>query len=158
MYHSLQEEYTKKLEEMKQRHVEELAIYTTQPKEEEEMMESVVETNKEDDNVVDKEMRERKQNKARRKREQERLKQKQLEAEQERDLAGPSARKEELAQIQLTLQPLGLEIIPVVSDGHCLYRAVANQVENKDYRELRKLYIYCIVYCLKTQFLLTSTY
>jgi OTU domain-containing protein 6 len=154
LYPSLQEEYTKQLEEMKQRHVEELAIYTTQPnEEEEEMIESVVETNKEDDDDVKKEMKERKQNKARRKREQERLKQKQLEAEQERDLAGPSARKEELAQIQLTLQPLGLEIIPVVSDGHCLYRAVANQVENKDYRELRKLYIYCIVYCLKTQFL-----
>lgn len=130
---------------MKQRHVEELAIYTTQP-EEEEMIESVVETSKDDHDVVDKEMKERKQNKARRKREQERLKQKQLEAEQERDLAGPSARKEELAQIQLTLQPLGLEIIPVVSDGHCLYRAVANQVENKDYLELRKLNIYCILF------------
>ena len=134
---SLQEEYAMKLEEMKQRQEEELSRFAPQKEEEEEEEEERI---VEETTNADKERIERKQNKARRKREQERLKQKQLQEEQERDLAGPSARKEELCQIQLVLQPLDLEIVPVTSDGHCLYRAVANQVGNTDYMELRKFF------------------
>lgn len=147
---SLEEEYATKLHEMEQRHKEELlALGMTDESQAEEPQASIVDKTSED--IMDKETKERKQSKARRKREQERLKQKQLQEEQERDLEGPSARKEELEMIQTLLTPLGMAIYPVTSDGHCLYRAVAEQVGNKNYLDLREL---CILYA--RSFFLTS--
>jgi OTU domain-containing protein 6 len=138
---SLQEEYAIKLQEMEQRHKEELAAFTETPQEM--IVENKMNEPEQEDIInIDKEAKERKQSKARRKREQQLVKQKQLEEEQERDLEGPSARKEELQIIQTLLKPLGLKIQPVASDGHCLYRAVAEQIVDKNYLDLRKcLYI-----------------
>lgn len=119
---------------MEQRHKGELAAFT----EPQEIVEKKEQPSVEEDITIDKEAKERKQSKARRKREQQLLKQKQLEEEQERDLEGPSARKEELHIIQTLLTPLGLEIQPVASDGHCLYRAVAEQCADRNYLELRE--------------------
>lgn len=83
--------------------------------------------------------RERKQEKARRKRQAQRQKQKELEEEQAKDLAGPSARNNELAVLKTRLDPLSLKIETVASDGHCLYRAVAAQSnDDADYSQIRE--------------------
>ncbi|KAL0485379.1 deubiquitinase [Acrasis kona] len=57
--------------------------------------------------------------------------------------SGGSDRDKELDQIKISLNPLGLYIKVIDSDGHCLYRAVADQlsdlnIENIDYKEVRK--------------------
>ncbi len=42
---------------------------------------------------------------------------------------GPSLRDIELKGIQKELMGIGREIKTILSDGHCLYRAVADQLE-----------------------------
>jgi OTU domain-containing protein 6 len=42
--------------------------------------------------------------------------------------SGPSRREMELAQINRQLAAEALEVWPVISDGNCLYRAVAHQL------------------------------
>jgi OTU domain-containing protein 6 len=134
----LEEEYAVKLQEMEQRHEEEMAAIQ---KELDGTTPQVVDDDDHDEQApnpdnAEKELRERKREKARRKLLQKLEQQKQLQEEQERDLAGPSARKQELELLQEQLDPLQLEIMPVASDGHCLYRAVSEQCD-QTYLELR---------------------
>jgi hypothetical protein len=91
--------------------------------------------------------REKKQAKARQKREKAKQKEleRQLEIERENANAGPSLRQIELERIQQQLTPLGLQIVEIPSDGHCLYRAVAAQCGNS-YQETRKLYIVILLW------------
>jgi OTU domain-containing protein 6 len=146
---SLEEEYAVKLQEMEQRHQEEIAAI-------QELNETTAQVVVDDDHDeqapnpdnAEKELRERKREKARRKLLQKLEQQKQLQEEQERDLAGPSARKQELELLQEQLEPLQLEIMPVASDGHCLYRAVSEQCD-QTYLELRT-YILLERFSLKT--------
>lgn len=46
--------------------------------------------------------------------------------------AGPSAREIELNQLAEQLTPLGLQVEDISADGHCLYRAVAHQLQLHD--------------------------
>jgi len=87
--------------------------------------------------------RERKQAKARRKREAQRQKQKELDEERERDLAGPSARTDEMNILKTKLNPLSLKIETVAADGHCLYRAVAAQCDDMEYSRMRESLVVC---------------
>lgn len=82
----------------------------------------------------------KKQSKSRRKKEKARL----AEIERERriaeelETAGPSSRDMELsALMELYLRPAGLDVREVSADGHCLYRAVADQIGNTDYSTIR---------------------
>jgi OTU domain-containing protein 6 len=86
--------------------------------------------------------REKKLAKARQKREKAKQNERdrELEIERENANAGPSLRQIELERIQQQLTPLGLEIVEILSDGHCLYRAVAAHC-GKSYQEIRKLYL-----------------
>jgi OTU domain-containing protein 6 len=140
---SLEEEYVTKLAEMQERHKQELAALqgdeapeSTCDEDTETPAEETPSQQQEED--PEKAARERKQAKVRRKREQQRQKQKELEAEQQKDLAGPSARNDELEILKTKLDPLSLEVVPVASDGHCLYRAVAAQCNDMDYTQMRE--------------------
>lgn len=42
--------------------------------------------------------------------------------------AAPSLREVELDQLKVQLAPLGLCVKEILSDGHCLYRAIADQL------------------------------
>lgn len=81
----------------------------------------------------------RKQEKARKKREakkeKERLRQEELEREAAE--AGPSMRAMELEALELQLKPASLTIHEIPSDGNCLYRAVAEQVDGADFHKIR---------------------
>jgi OTU domain-containing protein 6 len=146
---SLEEEYAAKLQEMEHRHQEELTA--VQKELDETNVVVVVDTNNDEQVApnpedIEKERRERKREKARCKLLQKREQETQLLLEQKRDLEGPSARKQELELlIQEQLEPLQLEIIPVASDGHCLYRAVAEQCDpTRSYLELRTYHSYIL--------------
>ena len=65
--------------------------------------------------------------KRRQKREQEEREREQRMAD-EKAGAGPSQRELEMAQLEQQLQPLGRQIAEIAADGHCLYRAVAQQL------------------------------
>ena len=65
--------------------------------------------------------------KRRQKREQEEREREQRMAD-EKAGAGPSQRELEMAQLEQQLQPLGRQIAEIPADGHCLYRAVAQQL------------------------------
>lgn len=96
---------------------------------------------------TEEERRRKKQEKARKKKLEK--KQKQLEAEKKREeeieaerlAAGPSAKELEIKRMEeLYLKPAGLKIRDVAADGNCLYRAVAEQVDNaEDYRAVRSI-------------------
>mmetsp|Transcript_2759 Transcript_2759/g.3945 ORF Transcript_2759/g.3945 Transcript_2759/m.3945 type:complete len:250 (-) Transcript_2759:1278-2027(-) len=43
--------------------------------------------------------------------------------------AGPSKGQVELEYIEKRIKPMGLELKPMEADGHCLYRAVADQLD-----------------------------
>jgi glycosyltransferase involved in cell wall biosynthesis len=124
---SLEEEYVVKLQEMEQRHQEELAAIQKELNETTAEVVDVVDDDEQAPNPenAEKERRECKREKARCKHLQKLEQQKQLQKEQERDFEGPSARKQELELLQEQLEPLQLYLVPVASDGHCLYRAVA---------------------------------
>ena len=144
---SLEEEYDTKLEELQKRQKQELASSQGEHTDDEQPdtaaaanveSEPPAHEQQEEEEDPQKAARERKQAKVRRKREQQRQKQKELEAEQDKDLAGPSARNDELEILKSKLDPLSLKVIPVASDGHCLYRAVAAQCQNMDYSQMRE--------------------
>lgn len=96
---------------------------------------------------TEEEKRRKKQEKARKKKLEK--KQKQLEAERKREeeieaerlAAGPSAKELEIKRMEeLYLKPAGLKIRDVAADGNCLYRAVAEQVDDaEDYRAVRSI-------------------
>lgn len=64
----------------------------------------------------------RRQNKEKKEQEQDK------EREQLKESGGPSSRDIEIDMINNKLAPLGLTIKPVASDGHCMYRAIADQL------------------------------
>jgi len=101
---------------------------------------------------TEEEKRRKKQEKARKKKMDK--KQRQLDAEKKREeeieaerlAAGPSAKELEIRRMEeLYLKPAGLRIMDVAADGHCLYRAVAEQCRGGegedcgDYRTVRSL-------------------
>ena len=43
--------------------------------------------------------------------------------------AGPSQREVEMEELERQLKPLGRRIVDIQADGHCLYRAVAHQLQ-----------------------------
>lgn len=130
------------MKELQERHQQELAAL--QGDDNQDAAAAVVEETTpttQEEEVVDKEKeaRERKQAKARRKKEAQRQKQRELEEEQAKDLAGPSARSQELDVLKTKLDPLSLKIQTVTADGHCLYRAVAAQCDDgTDYSQIRE--------------------
>lgn len=122
---------------MKERHEQELSAFEDANADEQPTPAPDITNPTEED--AEQAARERKQEKARRKREAQRQKQKELEEEQAKDLAGPSARNDELAVLKSKLDPLSLKIESVASDGHCLYRAVASQCsDGSDYTRIRE--------------------
>lgn len=136
----MEQEYASKLTEMQERHKQELAALQgddEEPLQKDKTEEETTQVEEKED--PDRAARERKQAKARRKREAQRQKQKELEEEQARDLAGPSARSQELDILKTKLDPLNLKIDTVAADGHCLYRAVASQCEDDaEYTQIRE--------------------
>lgn len=74
--------------------------------------------------------KEKRRAKAQKKREkaQQKEKDREREIEEARLNAGPSARDIELLGLTEKLTPHGLAVHPIISDGHCLYRAVAHQL------------------------------
>lgn len=87
------------------------------------------------------EERDRKQAKARRKRDKQKQQQRDLERQiaEETLQAGPSSRQMEVEAIQQQLEPLGLVIAEIASDGNCLYRAISASVPSMvgSYQETR---------------------
>lgn len=83
--------------------------------------------------------------KARRKREKAREKERQREKEIEEETAnaGPSQKTLEIEILMQRLEPLGLTIRDVEADGHCLFRAVANEC-GKDFKEISKSSHACV--------------
>uniref|UniRef100_A0A7S2JV22 OTU domain-containing protein n=1 Tax=Leptocylindrus danicus TaxID=163516 RepID=A0A7S2JV22_9STRA len=72
-----------------------------------------------------------KKSKAQRKKEKQRAKERarELEIEQELANAGPSQKDAEVSQLQQKwLDPQGLKLKEISADGHCLYRAIADQI------------------------------
>ncbi len=51
--------------------------------------------------------------------------------------AGTSSRDIELNQLNEQLKPLGLRVFEVLSDGNCLYRAIAHQITDQLTRRSR---------------------
>lgn len=114
----------------KQREELELLLDFLNPKEvaSEEKSESKAVTEEEDEA----EKARRKKEKAQKKRQAKADKEAQREAEKEREKleAGPSARDVELEALEavLSVQKPPLKVLEIPSDGHCLYRSIADQV------------------------------
>lgn len=56
--------------------------------------------------------------------------------QQIKESAGPSQREQELSAINARLLPLNLKVKEVLSDGNCLYRAVADQCRSSDRQQV----------------------
>ena len=146
---SVETEFAEKQKQMEQRHLSELSALQGAAKDEgapAEVTFAVAEEakpDKEEEPAMSKEEeeRQRKLEKARKKREKQKEKERRREEEiaAETAAAGPSPRDVENAQIMATLQPLNLTIRDVTADGNCLYRAVAAQVTDAAYGDIRQL-------------------
>lgn len=133
----LEQMYETKRQELLNKHEEELAVIHGSDsviQESSDKMEAKKEGDEtEQDKVVESDLKSKKLEKARKKREKER----QMELEREREIqlelenAGPLPREVEAAQIQKHL-PDGYTIQAVAADGHCLYRAVAAQLNRNN--------------------------
>ncbi|CAJ1367193.1 unnamed protein product [Effrenium voratum] len=139
------------LYELRERHKEELEEVVPQEAKSEEEESKVDKVSPEEDEA---EKARKKKEKAQKKRQAKADKEAQKEADKEREKreAGPSARELELTALAaaLTKQKPPLEVLEIPSDGHCLYRSVADQLrrfthheftESADerYKEVRKI-------------------
>jgi OTU domain-containing protein 6 len=144
--YSAETEYAEKLEQMQQRHKQEVEAViglaeaggtggeTDQKAATEAETEAAANVQSEMESEGNKNNNS-KLEKARRKREKQKDEQRQKEANIAAELqsvaqSGPTARDAEMNAIQAHLTPLGLQIATIPADGHCLYRAVQAQLMN----------------------------
>jgi OTU domain-containing protein 6 len=95
------------------------------------------------ENEDEKRAKKREQNKKKTEKKKEKLEKQREEAIRDLKQSGGSERDKELVLIKKTIEPLGLSIVEIESDGHCLYRAVAHQLKEKnieetDFKQIRK--------------------
>lgn len=98
---------------------------------------------------IEKQKREKKRERTRKRNEKKKQKEKERVKQVEREIkqSGISERERELAAIRQQLKQSGLTLKTIPSDGHCLYRAVADQlhslkignIESDDYKTIRSI-------------------
>lgn len=125
------QEAERRLRELEQRHQAELEELDRQERQQAESSEGQASSEKEA--VVGKEkggaVTKAQRRRERRRREEEEREKK---IEEAKAAEGPSARQEEEEALRSRLEPRGLRIAEVKPDGHCMYRAVADQVHGHD--------------------------
>lgn len=144
---SIEEEYSLKERELKERHAQELMVVAqeeaqsaigVQVEEKNEPMSSESQLNASSniDDVEEKQRQKAEQKRAKnamkRRQAREAMQKKELERLKELANIGPSARDLEIDRLkELYLDPNNLDILEVPADGHCLFRAIAEQLNNE---------------------------
>eukprot|EP01080_Neovahlkampfia_damariscottae_P001086 gene1086-10605_t len=132
-------ENEKKMKELLKKHEEEMSKFDNDETKESEEVEKIEEKKPTEEEL------EKIKKKEKNKRRNENKKQKEIEnrkkVEEEIKNAGGTERQIELNAIQKQLNELSLEMKLIASDGHCLYRAISDQLQEKDldYLKVRKL-------------------
>ena len=67
------------------------------------------------------------------------------------DVVKVDPRRQENTILASKLSPLHLCVHEIISDGHCLYRAIADQMERRANQQVRR-YVMCYVVCSYVMF------
>ena len=133
--------------ELKEKHTQELALVTsceqsvpiqqeenedTETTKQDKTAANTKDAQEEEDEEKKKVEKKRQKNILKKQQAREAMKKKELEVQNELVNTGPSARELELSRLkELYLDPNHLEIVEVPADGHCLFRAIAEQLNNE---------------------------